>query len=195
MENFQRRVRAWLCDEAHFEQGVRFSFALIATLATLSNKLGFHTIVGAFIAGLIISEIMPKDKGILERKLESFGYGFFIPIFFILVGAKINLPAILSNVKNLEILAVIMLVGISSKVLGVSIASGVSGFSLRESLSLGFLHSARLSLIIAGVEIGLELGLIDEDVFSIFMILAITSAIICPSIGKQILSKPLTVRA
>ncbi len=187
MENFQKRIQVWLCDEAHFEQGVRFSFALIATLVTLSDKLGFHAIIGAFIAGLIISEIMPKERGLLEKKLESFGYGFFIPLFFILVGAKVNLPAILSNVKNLEFLAVIILVGIASKVVGVSIASNVSGFSLRESLSMGFLHSARLSLIIVGVEIGSELGLIDENLFSIFMILAVVSAILCPSIGKHLL--------
>ena len=188
MEDFQKRVRAWLCDEAHFEQGVRFSFALIATLVTLSGKLGFHAIIGAFIAGLIISEIMPKEKGLLERKLESFGYGFFIPLFFILVGAKVNLSAILSNVKNLEVLAIILFVGIASKVVGVGTASGVAGFSMRESLSMGFLHSARLSLIIAGVEIGSKLGLIDENLFSIFMILAMVSAILCPSVGKHLLA-------
>jgi Kef-type K+ transport system membrane component KefB len=184
----QTRVDKWLCDEAHFEQGVRVSFALIIALVAFSGVLGFHSIIGAFIAGLIISELTPHERSLLEKKLESFGYGFFIPLFFILVGARINLPAIFSNIKTIEVLMIIIATGILSKTIGVGLISKLTGFNIRESISLGLLHAARMSLIIAAVEIGFEIGLIGEDLFSIFVILAMISVIFTPSVAKHILS-------
>ncbi len=61
------------------------------------------------------------------------------------------------------------------------------GFTTR--ISMGFLHTARLSLIIAVAEIGRELNLVDENLFSSFMIVAIVSAIIGPVAGKYMLKK------
>ncbi len=189
-KNIRNRIENWLYSEAHFEQGVRLSFAIIIALVALSGELGFHSIVGAFIAGLVISELTPKESFILERKLESFGYGFFIPLFFILVGSRMDIVSIFSNVRNMEILAIVVIAGIVSKIAGVTPVSLFSGFNVRESLSMGFLHASRLSLIIAGVEIGYGIGLIDENLFSIFVILAIISVILCPSAVKHILSMP-----
>ncbi len=189
-KNIRERIEHWLYSEEHFEQGVRLSFAIIIALVALSGELGFHSIVGAFIAGLVISELTPEESFILERKLESFGYGFFIPLFFILVGSRMDMVSVFSSVKNMEVLTIVVISGIASKMLGVSPASFFSGFNLRESLSMGFLHASRLSLIIAGVEIGYGMGLIDENLFSIFVILAIISVVLCPSAVKHILSMP-----
>ncbi len=183
----RNKIESWLCDETHFEQGVRLSFALIISLVALSGELGFHSIMGAFIAGLIISELTPQERSILERKLESFGYGFFIPLFFILVGARMNIPLLLSSMESIEILLIVVISGIISKVAGVSFISNFSGFNIKESLSMGLLHATRLSLIIAAVEIGYEIKLINDELFSIFVILAIISVIICPSLVKRLL--------
>jgi len=182
-----RFLDAWIDEESHFELGVRFSFALIIFLVALSESLGFHSIVGAFIAGLIISEALPHDKTMLERKLESFGYGFFIPILFILVGAKVDLVELFSKVENLALLFFVISVGIIAKVAGAGISSLLLGMSRRRALSFGILHSARLSLVIAAVEIGIQTGIIDEGVYAIFVVFAIISSIVAPSIGKRIL--------
>ena len=103
--NIQLRIKNWESKKSNFELEVRFAFAIIFVLAAISEELGFHSIIGAFIGGLIISEILPKKNiqeriagilvpefnspvTLLERKLEGFGYGFFIPLFFIFVGFK-----------------------------------------------------------------------------------------------------------
>ena len=184
---FRDRAREWIHEKTHFEFGVRWAFALIVVLAAVSEWLGFHSIIGSFIAGLIVSELIPEEIPILKEKLASFGYGFFIPLFFIITGAKVNLPLLLSNITNINHLTLIIIVAIVSKVIGVFIATKIIGFNFRESVSFGLFHSARISLIIAAAEISIELGLIDEALFSIFVILAIFSAIFGPSIGKHVL--------
>jgi hypothetical protein len=62
----------------------------------LAEKLGIEIIVGAFLAGAIVALLRtPEDKE-LSSQLEGIGFGFFIPIFFIMVGVDFNLPAMLS---------------------------------------------------------------------------------------------------
>lgn len=185
--HLRKRIVDWMGRDHHFELGVRLAFGLIVTLAAVSYKLGFHSIIGAFIAGLIISEIIP-EASLLEKKLESFGYGFFIPLFFIIMGAKANIPLLFSNITNINLFIIIIVIALISKIFGVFLASRSVGFDLRESISLGLFHSARVSLIIAAAEIGINMGLIDENLFSTFIILAVISALFGPSIGKYLLS-------
>ncbi len=182
----RERIAKWLGERSRFAIMVRLSFALLVILAAVSEELGFHSIVGAFIAGLIISEITPEACQ-LEEKLESFGYGFFIPFFFILVGSRIDIPSLFTSLANIRMLFIILGIALFSKFISVTLASKAVNFNWKESISMGFFHTARLSLIIAVAEIGRELGLVDDDLFSSFMIIAIISAIIGPVIGKYIL--------
>jgi len=180
------RVDKWIREKGHFDVEVRFAFALIGVMAALTELLEFHSIMGAFIAGLIISELDAETSD-LNRRLESFGYGFFIPLFFLLMGARMDLPLLFSDMSNVWLLILLIVVGISSKAVGVFFASRIAGFKNREAWANGLIHSARLSLIIAAVKIGLELGLVDETNFSLFMILAIASAIIGPIAARALL--------
>ncbi|MCJ7665793.1 MAG: cation:proton antiporter [Actinobacteria bacterium] len=191
--NVKKRISDWIEEKSRFAIMVRFSFALMVILAAISEELGFHSIVGAFIAGLIISEITPKACQ-LEAKLESFGYGFFIPFFFILVGSKIDIPILFSSLANIRVLLIILTIALLSKFISVTLVTRVLQFNWKESLSMGFLHTARLSLIIAVAEIGRELSLVDENLFSSFMIVAMVSAIVGPVAGKYLLKeKPMKI--
>ncbi|MFC2145649.1 cation:proton antiporter, partial [Actinomycetota bacterium] len=186
--NVKKRISDWIEKKSRFAIMVRFSFALLVILAAVSEELGFHSIVGAFIAGLIISEITPKACQ-LEAKLESFGYGFFIPFFFILVGSRIDIPILFSSLATIRVLLIILTIALLSKFISVTLVTRILRFNWKESLSMGFLHTARLSLIIAVAEIGRELNLVDENLFSSFMIVAIVSAIIGPVAGKYMLKE------
>ncbi len=170
-----------LIGEYHLD--VRTSIALIFGLAVLAEYVGVHAIIGSFFAGLLISEVEEKVEGLLE-KLLGFGYGFFIPIFFIAVGARTDLPLILSNVKALEVLAALLAAGFLGKILGTFIPSRLLGFTTQESLSMGFAMSARLSLIVAAAEIGLATGLITHEIYSMLVLLAIASVLLSPSLAK-----------
>ncbi|MFH2027726.1 MAG: cation:proton antiporter, partial [Nanoarchaeota archaeon] len=130
------KIERWLLDKSHFEVELRFAFALILIFGAISDKLGFHSIIGAFIAGLIISRLTPRAS-LFYQKLEGFGYGFFIPLFFIFIGAKVDLPALFSNLTNVTLLITIIIVAILSKILGAGLIAKLKHFTIKESFSLG----------------------------------------------------------
>jgi CPA2 family monovalent cation:H+ antiporter-2 len=183
----RRKITAKLFRKSYFEMEMRLAFALIFLLGAVSLGLGFHSIIGAFIAGLLISEILPR-RTLESERLQSFGYSFFIPLFFIFTGAKVNLLTVFTNLSNVTVLLVIIAVGILAKALSVTVATRLSGVkSMRRSISFGLFHTARLSLILAAADIAIRLGLIDERLFSIFVILAVVTSTAAPALGKYVL--------
>ena len=183
----RRKITSKLFRKSYFEMEMRLAFALIFLLGAVSLQLGFHSIIGAFIAGLLISEILPR-KTLESEKLQSFGYSFFVPLFFIFTGAKVNLVAVFTNMSNVTVLLVIIAVGMLAKVVSVAVATRLSGVkSTRRSLAFGLFHTARLSLILAAADISIRLGLIDERLFSIFVILAVVTSTVAPALGKYVL--------
>jgi CPA2 family monovalent cation:H+ antiporter-2 len=184
----RRKITAKLFRKGYFEMEMRVSFALIFLLGAVSLQLGFHSIIGAFIAGLLISEILPRAT-LESEKLQSFGYGFFVPLFFIFTGAKVNLLAVFSSLDNVTVLLVIIAVGMLAKIVSVAAASRFSGINMRRSLAFGLFHTAMLSLILAMADISIRLGLIGERLFSIFVILALVTSTLAPALGKYILGK------
>lgn len=165
---------------------IRLSLTLIFGFSTLAEFLGVHAIIGAFAAGILISELEEKVEGLME-KLLGFGYGFFIPIFFITVGIRTDLRLVFGTLQSIEILVALLLVGFLGKILGTFITSRGLGFNSRESLSIAFAMNARLSLIIAAAEIGLSTGLINLQIYSILTLLAILSVLLSPFLAKIIL--------
>jgi CPA2 family monovalent cation:H+ antiporter-2 len=183
----RRKITAKLFRKSYFEMEMRLAFALIFLLGAVSLRLGFHSIIGAFIAGLLISEILPR-RTLESERLQSFGYSFFIPLFFIFTGAKVNLLTVFTNLSNVTVLLVIIAVGILAKALSVAVATRLSGVkSMRRSIAFGLFHTARLSLILAAADISIRLGLIDERLFSIFVILAVVTSTVAPALGKYVL--------
>ena len=66
---------------------------LIFIFAFLSETLGIEVILGAFLAGAIVSLISQSDETSLHLKLDAIGFGFLVPIFFIMVGAEFDVAA------------------------------------------------------------------------------------------------------
>jgi CPA2 family monovalent cation:H+ antiporter-2 len=183
----RRKITTKLFRKSYFEMEMRLAFALIFLLGAVSTQLGFHSIIGAFIAGLLISEILPR-RTLESEKLQSFGYSFFVPLFFIFTGAKVNLLTVFTNLSNVTVLLVIIAVGMLAKALSVTVATRLSGVkSMRRSIAFGLFHTARLSLILAAADISIRLGLIDERLFSIFVILAVVTSTVAPALGKYVL--------
>ena len=184
--------RLSLMIESKHYLGVRVSLATIFTFAIMAEFVGVHAIIGSFFAGLIISELM-GDVEVLVERLLSFGYGFFIPIFFISVGINTDIVSLIFNVRYLEVFIALFIAGYIGKVAGIIPVCRLLGFNKIESLSMGFAMSARLSLIVAAAELGLKSGLIGLDVYSILVLIAILSVIISPSLSKYIIGKPSVV--
>ncbi len=164
---------------------VRGSFALMVALAALASVLGVEVILGAFLAGATVSILSDRNNPVLREKLDAIGFGFFIPIFFIMVGVNLDLKALLSSPGNLILLPELLAAAFLIK-FGAALVFKPA-FNWRETFAAGALLSARLSLIIAASAIALDLGVISEAVNTAIILVAIITVTISPILFDFIL--------
>jgi Trk K+ transport system NAD-binding subunit len=155
---------------------VRTALALLMAFVVLAESVGVELILGAFLAGVVVSLIRPPEDEVLRHNLEAIGYGFFIPVFFIMVGVSFDFRTLLSDPNALYLAPLLLVVAFSLKVVGALVFK--TTFSWRETLGAGSLLSPRLSLIIAASAIGLRLGAITEATnAAIILVAALTSTL------------------
>lgn len=164
---------------------VRGAMALMVAFIALSQWLGIEVILGAFLAGAVISLLAQRESSQLRMKMDAIGFGFFIPIFFIMVGVQFDLPSLLTSSDAM--LLVPLLLAIAYVVKFVAALFYRSQFSWRQTLAAGGLLSARLSLIIAAAAIALEMGVINQAIDSAIILVAIVTCTISPLIFNRIL--------
>ena len=136
-------------------------------------------LLGAFLAGLLLSVFLYKTRSLLLIKLDGMGYGFFIPIFFIMVGAQFNA----SDLKDLDtslipflglLLAALYLVKIIPSFIWYK-------YGIRKVAAGGILLASRLSLIIAASKIGLDLEIITPGINACFIVMAVITCLFSPT--------------
>ncbi|MGD9580189.1 MAG: monovalent cation:proton antiporter family protein [Vampirovibrionia bacterium] len=164
---------------------VRGAIALMVLLIVASQLLGFEVILGAFLAGIIVTLILGESKtSQLEMKLDAIGYGFFIPMFFISVGIDIDLCLFCVSRSAWYILILLIISAFAIKILPSFIY--MFNFKMKDALSAGVLLSSRLSLIIAASTIGLKQGLISVEVNSSVVLVAVITCIISPILFNKL---------
>jgi len=165
--------------------GTRAVFALILFFVVLSETLGVEVILGSFLAGAIVSLMLPKKDFV--HKLETFGYGFLIPIFFVMVGADLELGALIREPRILALIpALLACFYLAKMVPSLLLRRWYSG---RESFGAGVLLSANLSLVVASVEVAVKFGIIDERMRGALILVAILSCFISPIVFGRFFPK------
>ncbi len=164
---------------------VRIAFALMVAFIVLSEWLGAELILGAFLAGALISLLSKKEGSDLHLKLDAIGFGFFIPIFFIMVGVQFDLPTLLGSREGLLLVPLLLAAAYVIKFAAALLFR--INFSWQETFAAGGLLSARLSLIIAAAAIALQLGAINEAVNSAIILVAIVTCTASPLIFNRVM--------
>ncbi len=157
---------------------VRGAFAIMVGFVVMAQMIGAELILGAFLGGVLASLLSGTGEEKLRHKLDAIGFGFFVPLFFVVVGVQFDLNAIISE-PSAWILIPILLVGAFAIKLLSTLVFRLS-FTWRETLSSGLLLSARLSLIIAASSIGLGMGAISESTNAAIILIAALTATIAP---------------
>ena len=156
---------------------VRGAFALMVAWVVLAESLGVELILGAFLAGAIAG-LISHDNESAREKLDAIGYGFFIPIFFIMVGVEFDLSILSGSPGALLLIPLLTIMAYVVKIVP-SLLYRVK-FTWRQALASGVLLSSRLSLIIAASAIALSIGAISAIVNADIILLAIITASISP---------------
>ena len=163
---------------------VRGAIALMVAWATLAHALGIEVILGAFLAGVIVSIIAGPEEAALREKLDALGFGFFIPIFFISVGSRFDLNVLIGSQEALILFPLLLVAAYVVKVLPALVYR--LAFSWREGLASGFLLSSRLSLIIAASALAFDLGVISEGVNADIVLVAMVTCTLSPILFNRL---------
>lgn len=156
---------------------IALAFAELAHLAEL------HSILGAFIAGLVLREAITVKK--LSHELtdlvKDVSLGFLAPIFFVTAGFQVSLEVIHTDTTLLIGTIVLATVG---KVVGTTLFYLPSGYGWREGLTIGAGMNGRgaVEIVIAGI--GLNAGIISQEIFSVLVFMAIVTTATVPVLLK-----------
>ena len=158
-------------------------FVFILIFASITEALGFHFIIGAFFAAMLINKNLVGEKHLdsFHNTTNSLAMGFLAPIFFAGIGLEFNF----SSIQNYELLIAVLVISYFSKILGGYFGGKLTGFSNRVSMTLGIGLNARgiMELLIANI--AYKAGLINLEVFSILVIMGIVTTLTTPVLLKK----------
>lgn len=156
--------------------GTRGIFALILLFVALSETMGVENILGAFLAGVVVSLLSPGREFV--HQLESFGYGFLIPIFFVMVGVGFDFASLLANPSALILIPFVLILMFLTRMLPTLLIR--RWFSWRETVSSGMLLTSTLSLAIVAATVSLQMGIISESMNSAIVLVSILTCFAAP---------------
>lgn len=166
------------------EIGVRFGFGLMFVMVGLARLAGIEPVLGAFLGGLMLAwTVRKKDE--LEHKLSSMAYGFFVPVFFIHVGMRLQLQADTFTTHGRFVVQVVLSMFLVK--LLPQLPRLVGGGSPREVLGYTCLLASPLTLVIAIADLGARVGAIDGSTEAAVVSAGIVASLLFPSIARRIL--------
>jgi Kef-type K+ transport system membrane component KefB len=135
---------------------VRIVLLLITGLVLVASSLNLEILLGAFAAGLIVRIAFTPDQAKdMKPRLESIGFGFLIPVFFVVSGMQFHVRALFDNVSTLQRVPIFL--GLLLVVRGLpALAVYAKVLPWRQRSALGVLQSTALPLLVVITQIGLD---------------------------------------
>ncbi|WP_416353968.1 monovalent cation:proton antiporter family protein [Agrilactobacillus fermenti] len=163
-------------DKSTTQLDIRLAFFLIIALVSIAEGVGAENILGAFLAGIVMKLLRPKEE--TQNKLTSLGYGFFIPIFFIMTGVKLNIRALFADPQALTLIPVFLL--------GFMLAKLPIYWILRRRFKNSnawagtFLSTTTITIVLPALQVGRNLKVITEAQSGAFTLAAIIVCVLFP---------------
>ena len=156
---------------------------MIALLFSIvAEKIGLSIIIGSFIAGLVLGQMIFFKE--LKNYVSLIGGGFFIPVFFVTVGMTFDFNAFLSMGMFAGVLLMVAIIG---KLVGCSLGAKLRNFDNRESIAVGVAMIPRAGVELILVKLGLDYGIIDTEIASAILIMVVITTFISPPLLARIL--------
>jgi Kef-type K+ transport system membrane component KefB/nucleotide-binding universal stress UspA family protein len=182
------RVIRWVNDNFRSEFAVVTAILLImAVMALVTYGLGVQTVLGAFVAGILIGE-SPILTEHIQNQLRGLVSALFMPVFFGQAGINADL-SILAQPQLLAVTGLIIAIASVGKFSGAFAGGKLSGMSMRESLALGCGMNARGSTEVIVATIGLSMGALTQSLFTMIVTMAVITTMAMPPMLRSALSR------
>jgi Kef-type K+ transport system membrane component KefB len=169
---------------------VRGAFLLLIAFVALAERLGLEVILGAFMAGAILS-LVDRDRMMthpaFRSKLEAVGFGVFIPVFFVTSGIQFDLHAVIGSTSGLVRVPVFLA--------AILMVRGLPAIMYRPVLrpieigATALLQATTLPFIVAASMIGTELGVLDTATGSALIAAGLLSVLLFPLLALTLLRR------
>ena len=172
-------------------QQFSFILATLFVMSGLTTLVGIDSIVGAFLAGLILNSLVPLESRLMEQ-IEFVGNGIFIPCFMISVGVLCNPGIFMAYPGILSITFLVFAFSVVSKALPALIITPLFEYSKKEGFAVFGLTMARAALVVVIVLFGQKYDLISDELFNVsiayILLTCLTGTILTEWIAPQLLA-------
>ncbi|TXK21586.1 cation:proton antiporter [Pontibacter qinzhouensis] len=179
-------IARWFFKQIESEKGAQFIFvlAMVFAAAFIAELAGVEAIIGAFLAGLALNQLIPHTSALMNR-IEFVGNNLFIPFFLISVGMLVDLTVLFRGPEALIIAATIVVVAIITKYLAALVTQKIFGYSILQRNLIFGLSSAHAAATLAVVLVGFNLGILNEDVLNGTIVLILVTCLVSSFITEK----------
>ena len=187
------RLKSWDRVEAFLHEGaettqqtvVRVTVLLLVALTALSAVFNLDIVLGAFAAGFILRFIIPEGSKSLEKKLDGLAFGFFIPLFFIVSGANIDLTAVVQS-PDLLVFFIVLLLLIRALPIFIALSTGARKRDLSRSarITVALYCTTALPIIVAVTTVAQQSGAMSAEVASVLVCAGATTVFVMPALAS-----------
>lgn len=165
------------------EPVITMALVVCFAFAYFADMMGMAAIIGAFAAGISISQTSYKHT--VESKIEPIAYSIFVPVFFVSIGLNVSFEGI---GNQLGFIIVLTIVAVLTKLFGGAIGAKITGMNTRSALAVGsgMVSRGEVALIIAST--GLQAKLLPNEYFTSVVITVILTTLIAPPMLKMFFS-------
>ncbi|MFP8952642.1 cation:proton antiporter [Natrialbaceae archaeon A-arb3/5] len=173
-------------EESYFE----FLFVMVAIFAaaSLAEVLQLDPILGAFVAGIAVNQLIPQG-GTLMNRIEFVGNAFFIPFFLLHVGMLVDPGVIFDGVATLQIAALIIAIMIVTKGGAAWLVSQVQGYTPQERNVIFGLSTGQAAAALAITLVGFDAGLFGAEVLNAVVLMLLVTALLSPWLTERAATK------
>lgn len=182
------KVMKWMAPLKVTEAVISAALMICFAFAYFAEIMGMAGIIGAFAAGIAISQTSFKHK--VESKIEPIAYSIFVPVFFVSIGLSVSFEGVGSQIGFVILLTV---VAILTKLFGGGLGARLTGFDNKSSaiIGSGMISRGEVALIIAAT--GLQSGLLQQQYFTSVIIVVIVTTLVTPPLLKYMFRDPVRV--
>lgn len=154
---------------------VAIFFIVLILSAFISEIIGIHALFGAFLAGAIMPDNL-KFRNMFIEKVEDVSIVLLLPLFFVFTGLRTQI-GLIDNPQLWKTTGIIILIAISSKIIGTALISKIFGQNWKDSLVLGTLLNTRGLMVLIILNIGYDLGVFTSEVFTMLVLMALATTL------------------
>ncbi|MBN9243212.1 MAG: cation:proton antiporter [Mesorhizobium sp.] len=178
----------WANDNLRSEYAViTVILVIMGAMALITDAIGVHTVLGAFVAGILVGE-SPILSDRIEIQLRGIITALFMPVFFGMAGLEADLT-VLADPTLALLTAVLVVVASVGKFSGAFAGSRMARLSWKEAFAVGSAMNARGSTEVIVATIGLSMNILSQNLFTMVVTMAVITTLLMPPMLRWALSR------